>query len=164
MSNIPEVRLAGTRWNEPTLALSPTAQQQATLLANRLRTLLDVAAAQRGHELTFGEISDGMARRGISLSRGRWFYMLGAERAVNDLKLLDGLSSYFGVDPGYLRGEDVIPDAVAAELELLRTMRTAKVKSYAARMLGELSPETLGAITKVLDAETGARTPEETTD
>jgi hypothetical protein len=42
---------------------------------------------------------------------------------------------------------------VTAQLDLVRAMRAAKVRSYAARTLGDLSPETLGAITKFLDKE-----------
>lgn len=137
--------------------LSPQYRKRAELLANRLRTLLDVTTANRGSEVTYTEIAEYLGSRGISLSRGRWHYMLGAERYVDDQKLLDGISDFFDVDHAYLRGEDVLPDKVAAELDLLRSMRAAKVKSYAARTLGDLSPETLGAITRILDAEVKAR-------
>ena len=42
---------------------------------------------------------------------------------------------------------------VSAQLDLVRSMRAAKVKSYAARTLGDISPKALHAITKFLDEE-----------
>jgi hypothetical protein len=129
-------------------------QRQATeLLANRLRTLLDVTEARTGTEVTFTAISEYLTGRGIALSRARWSYMVNAHRFVDDLELLDAISDYFEVPHGYLRGEEGTPDIVTAQLDLVRAMRAAKVRSYAARTLGDLSPETLGAITKYLDKE-----------
>ncbi|SDH54892.1 hypothetical protein [Microbacterium sp. 77mftsu3.1] len=128
-------------------------QEQATALANRLRTLLDVAESQKGHEVTFAEVTEYLTGRGIAISRARWSYMVNAHRLVDDPVLLDALSDFFRVDPAYLRGEGEMPDSVTAQLDLVRAMRAAKVRSYAARTLGDLSPETLGAITKFLDDE-----------
>lgn len=145
--------------------LSAEQRAQARLLANRLRTLLDVAAAGRdGEDVTFTEISDYLTRRGISLSRGRWQYMLGAERVVDDAVLLRALSDYFAVEPEYLLGEDIMPRKVEAELDLLRAMRAARVRTYAARTLGDLSPDTLNAITQLLDAEVASGPPLEQDD
>ena len=48
---------------------------------------------------------------------------------------------------------------VRAQLDLVRSMRAAKVKSYAARTLGDISPKALQAISKFLDEEM-MRTPE----
>lgn len=134
----------------------PTDQQQreaTELLANRLRTLLDVAEARTGNEVTFTAISEYLTGRGINLSRARWSYILNAHRYVDDPQLLDALSDYFEVPHGYLRGEQDAPEIVTAQLDLVRAMRAAKVRTYAARTLGDLSPETLGAITKYLDEE-----------
>ena len=50
-------------------------------------------------------------------------------------------------------------DGLAAQLDLVRSMRAAKVKSYAARTLGDISPKALQAISKFLDEEM-MRTPE----
>lgn len=136
---------------------SDDTQARTELLANRLRTLLDAAEATRGSEVTFGEIAEFLTDRKITLSRARWSYMINAHRLVDDPELLDGLSSFFDVPSGYLRGDEVLPDQVAARLDLVRAMRAAKVRTYAARTLGDLSPETLQAITKFLDNEEAAR-------
>ena len=45
------------------------------------------------------------------------------------------------------------PEKVSAQLDLVRSMRAAKVKSYAARTLGDISPKALNAITKFLDED-----------
>lgn len=137
------------------------ARQAATeLLANRLRTLLDVAEAATGQEVTYTDISEYLAGRDISLSRGRWSYILNGHRYIEDVVLLDAISDFFEVPHGYLRGDEDAPEHVTAQLDLVRAMRAARVRSFAARTLGDLSPETLGAITKYLDKEvsrTGAR-------
>lgn len=127
------------------------------LLANRLRTLMDVAEARSGREVTFTEIHEFVTSRGLTLSRARWSYVLNGHRYTEDVALLDALSDFFGVPHGYLRGEPGTPDDVTAQLDLVRAMRAARVRSYAARTLGDLSPETLGAITRFLDEE-AART------
>lgn len=66
------------------------------------------------------------------------------------------LAGFFEVALGYLLGE-MDGDMEAAELDRVRAMRAAKVKTFAARTLGDLPPEALGAITKILDEE-AART------
>lgn len=133
------------------------AQQRTEMLANRLRTLLDAAEATRGSEVTFAEISDYLATKSITLSRARWSYMINAHRLVDDTVLLDGISSFFAVPNGYLRGETILPDKVAAQLDLVRALRASKVRSFAARTLGDHSPETLRAIIEFLDNEEAAR-------
>lgn len=129
-------------------------QRQATeLLANRLRTLLDITEARTGAEVTFTDISEYLAGRDITLSRSRWSYIVNGHRYVDDVRLLDAISDFFNVPHGYLRGDEELPERLAAELDLVRAMRAAKVRTFAARTLGDLSPETLGAITEYLDKE-----------
>ncbi len=123
------------------------------LLANRLRTLMDVTEARTGREVTFSEIHDYVTSKALTLSRARWSYILNGHRFTEDVALLDALSDFFGVPRGYLRGDDAIPDAVTAQLDLVRAMRATRVRTFAARTLGDLSPETLGAITRFLDQE-----------
>jgi len=132
----------------------PDGMRRATeLLANRLRTLMDVAEARTGREVTFTDIHEYVTGRGLTLSRARWSYVLNGHRYTDDLALLDVLSDFFGVPHGYLRGDAGTPEAVTAQLDLVRAMRAAKVRTFAARTLGDLSPETLGAITSFLDRE-----------
>lgn len=124
-------------------------------LSKRLRLLLDVAIAETGEEPTFSQISAFLHDRGVGLSRSRWTYMVNGHRYVQDRPLFEALAEYFGVDPGFLAdGADApMPAKVAAQLDLVRSMRVARVKSYAARTLGDISPEALRAITRFLDSE-----------
>ena len=76
-------------------------------------------------------------------------------RYVQDPAVFEGLAAYFDVDTAFLLGADgaTTPERVTAQLDLVRSMRAAKVKSYAARTLGDISPKALHAITKFLDEE-----------
>jgi len=131
--------------------MAPSGQQ---ILARRLNLLLDVAAEERGTPLTFLELKKELADRGVGLSRARWSYMKdGTGRLVSDPRLLTAISDVFGVDPAYLLGDQgtELPDLIDSKLEFLKALRAAKVKSFAARALGEVSPETLRAITEYLN-------------
>ena len=131
-------------------------------LAKRLRLLLDVAVAERGSEPTFAQIAAYLEERGTNLSRSRWTYMVNGHRYVQDLQLFDGLAAFFDVDPAFLAGavDADIPAKVSAQLDLVRAMRAAKVKTYAARTLGDISPGALQAISRFLDEEVSPESPE----
>jgi transcriptional regulator with XRE-family HTH domain len=133
-------------------ALSPQAQ-----LARRLNLLLDAAVAERGKPMTFREVQAELAERGIKLSRARWFYMKeGTGRLVRDPALLAGLCRIFKVDPSYLIGDDAeLPERIDSQLEFVKSLRAARVKSFAARTLGDVSPETLRAISEYLNKDIG---------
>ncbi|SDS83448.1 hypothetical protein [Microterricola viridarii] len=124
-------------------------------LAKRLRLLLDVAIAETGAEPTFSQIAAFLEERGSNLSRSRWTYMVNGHRYVQDEALFDGLAEFFNVDPAFLMGAEgaETPARVSAQLDLVRSMRAARVKSYAARTLGDISPNALQAISKFLDEE-----------
>lgn len=132
--------------------LSPQAQ-----LARRLNLLLDVVVAERGKPVTFREVQADLADRGIKLSRARWFYMKeGTGRLVRDPVLLTGLCEIFKVDPSYLVGDDAtLPERINSQLEFVKSLRAARVKSFAARTLGDVSPETLQAISEYLNKDIG---------
>jgi hypothetical protein len=124
-------------------------------LAKRLRLLLDVAEAETGDEPTYSQIAAFLEERGTNLSRSRWTYMVNGHRYVRDRSLFEGLASFFDVDPEFLAGDAgaSIPAKVSAQLDLVRAMRAARVKSYAARTLGDISPNALQAISRFLDEE-----------
>ena len=124
-------------------------------LAKRLRLLLDVAEAETGSEPTFTQIAAFLEERGTNLSRSRWTYVVNGHRYVQDRPLFEGLAAFFDVDPAFLVGSAgaEIPAKVSAQLDLVRAMRSARVKTYAARTLGDISPKALQAISKFLDAE-----------
>ena len=131
-------------------------------LAKRLRLLLDVAVAETGSEPTFAQIAAYLEERGTNLSRSRWTYMVNGHRYVQDLPLFDGLAAFFDINPAFLAGDaDAdIPAKVSAQLDLVRAMRAAKVKTYAARTLGDISPGALQAISRFLDEEVSPESPE----
>ena len=124
-------------------------------LAKRLRLLLDVAAAETGAEPTYSQIAAFLEQRGVKLSRSRWTYMVNGHRYVRDRSLFEGLAAFFDIDPEFLAGTAGagIPPKVSAQLDLVRSMRAARVKSYAARTLGDISPNALQAISRFLDEE-----------
>ncbi|SFS16580.1 hypothetical protein SAMN04487846_3332 [Microbacterium sp. cf046] len=124
-------------------------------LAKRLRLLLDVSIAESGAEPTYAQIAAFLESRGARLSRSRWTYMVNGHRYVRDPVIVDGLAAYFDVDAPFLLGEEgaPTPEKVNAQIDLIRAMRAARVKSYAARTLGDVSPKALQAISKFLDEE-----------
>ena len=130
-------------------------------LAKRLRLLLDVAITESGVEPTYSQIAAYLGERGTNLSRSRWTYMVNGHRYVQDTEVFEGLAAFFDVDADFLTGTAgaAVPARVSAQLDLVRSMRAAKVKSYAARTLGDISPKALQAISKFLDEEM-ARTTE----
>lgn len=130
---------------------SPQAQ-----LARRLNLLLDVVVAERGRPVTFREVQAELAAKGIKLSRARWFYMKeGTGRLVSDPVLLGSLCELFNVDPAYLVGsaDTELPERIDSQLEFVKSLRAARVKSFAARTLGDVSPETLRVITEYLNKD-----------
>ena len=124
-------------------------------LAKRLRLLLDVAIAETDFEPTFSQIAAFLEARGANLSRSRWTYMVNGHRYVQDQAIFEGLAEFFDVDAAFLVGAEgaETPARVSAQLDLVRSMRAARVKSYAARTLGDISPNALQAISKFLDEE-----------
>jgi hypothetical protein len=127
-------------------------------LSRRLKLLLDAAVAERGKPLTFPEISEALAARGVKTSRARWYYMKdGNGRLVHDRVLLTALADFFNVSPEYLLDvEDMAsPEVNGDQLEFVRSLRADRVKSFAQQTLGDVSPETLDAITEFLDRDIG---------
>ena len=119
--------------------------------SQRLRLLVDLYHVEHGAELKYGEVAAALERQGISLSRARWSYMLNGHRTVDDPDLLAALADFFGVSADFLLRNGPVPDRLEAQLNLIRAMRLSKVRSFAARTLGDVSPRTLNAITQFLD-------------
>ena len=113
--------------------------------------------AERGKPVTFREVQAELAAKGIKLSRARWFYMKeGTGRLVSDPVLLAGLCDIFKVDHSYLVGDDAaLPERIDSQLEFVKSLRAARVKTFAARTLGDVSPETLQAISEYLNKDIG---------
>ena len=125
-------------------------------LARRLHLLLDITAGERGRPLLFSEISEAMAARSVKLSRARWNYMKdGNGRLIRDRPLLAALADFFNVDHEFLLSvEDLqAPELTAAQLESVKSLRAERAKSFAAKTLGDVSPETLEATIDHLDQD-----------
>ena len=125
-------------------------------LSRRLKLLLDAAVAEHGQPVTFRDISEAMAARGVTLSRARWSYMKdGNGRFIHDRPLLTALAGYFNVSPDYLfAGGDIeISEEAADRLESVQSLRADRVKSFSRQTLGDVSPETLEAITDYLNRD-----------
>jgi hypothetical protein len=128
-----------------------------TKLARKLSLLLDLYESQGRGPLSYREISESMAERGTPLSRSRWAYMRSGDSSLAmEQKLLQNLAEFFGVDRRYLLDDSLeVPELVEAQLALLKSMREARVKNFAARQLQELSPETLARLREVIDKHAG---------
>lgn len=129
-------------------------------MPQRLRLLVDLYAVEYGSEPTYSEISGHLEARGVGLSRARWSYMLNGHREVTDRDLLAAIADFFGVEAEFLLSDGPLPERVESQLELIRAMRIARVRSFAARTLGDVSPQTLDAITRFLEEEATGRTEE----
>ena len=125
-------------------------------LARKLNLLLDVVVAEGNTPHTYRQIEAGLKERGLTLSRARWAYMITGEGPlVTDPALLTGIAEFFRIPPEYMLGSDGdLPERVDAQLAFVKSLRVARVVSFAARMLGDVSPETLQSITDLLESDT----------
>jgi len=113
-------------------------------LARKLNLLLDSSEAS-GKKITFNDVSAAMKTAGTPISRARWHYMrTGSGPEVKKTELLQNLAKFFGVNRDYLLHD---------QLDLLASMRANKVRNFAARQLGGLSPETLLQIRDLIDEQ-----------
>ena len=125
-------------------------------LARKLNLLLDVVVAEGNTPYTYRQIEAGLKERNLTLSRARWAYMITGEGPlVTDPALLTGIAEFFRIPPEYmLGGGDDLPERVDAQLAFVKSLRVARVVTFAARMLGDVSPETLRSITELLKSDT----------
>ncbi|TFD85106.1 hypothetical protein [Cryobacterium serini] len=125
-------------------------------LARKLNLLLDVVVAEGNTPYTYRQIEAGLKARGLTLSRARWAYMITGEGPlVTDPALLTGIAEFFRIPAEYMLGSDSdLPERVDAQLAFVKSLRVARVVSFAARMLGDVSPETLRSITDLLQDNT----------
>lgn len=137
------------------LDLSPEREaglRRAETLARKINLLLDTIMSESGQPFDYPAIRDKAQEAGYYISRTRWSLLkAGKEQVVPD-EALRAIASVFDVNPEYLLQEDgPLPEQVEAELELLRGLRRAEVRNFAARALGPVDPEALQAIAKILD-------------
>lgn len=120
-------------------------------LAGRLRLLMDSMKVTRGSEPTFPEVQAFLKERGVGLGRARWSYLINEHRSVDDPALIEGLAAFFGVEASYLTDGEPVPEQLNEKIDDIRSMRVSQVYTYAARSLGDVSPEALERIAKILD-------------
>lgn len=135
---------------------NPSETPQARL-ARKLNLLLDLFESKGEDPVTYRRISHHMTQRGTPLSRSRWAYMRSGDSSLaTDEALLRNLAEFFGVDSDYLLDySGDVPQLVDAQLELLRSLREARVRNFAARQLQGVSPETLVRLRKAIDERLG---------
>ena len=124
-------------------------------LARKLTLLLDVVVAEGNTPYTYRQIEQGLNERGISLSRARWAYMITGEGPlVTDTALLTGIGEFFRIPPAYLLGTGGdLPERVDSQLAFVKSLRAKRVVNFAARLLGDVSPDTLRSITALLNED-----------
>ena len=85
----------------------------------------------------------------------------GSLRAASlNTALLRAIAELFGVDREYLvPGNTDVPARITAQLEAVKKLRAAKVKQFATRTLGDMSPEAVAAIGRILDEDAAANRP-----
>ena len=126
--------------------------RRAETLARKINLLLDVIMSESGKPFEYPAIRDGAREAGYYLSRTRWSLLKSGKEQVVPEEALRAIAAVFDVDPEYLLQEDgKLPERVEAELELIRSLRRAEVRNFAARALGPVDPEALRAIAKILD-------------
>jgi hypothetical protein len=134
-----------------------TVRARALELARRLNLLQDVHASENdGKPLAFTELRDRLLENGVNLSEGRWAYMLSGQGALTtDSRLLTELARIFEVDASYLLDweDPELPARILANRELIATFRRNKIIKAAARSLGPLTPKSIEALSKIIDAE-----------
>lgn len=122
-------------------------------LSQKVNLLLDVFRDKQGEVLEFNAIKAGVEKHGVVLSRTRWHHIKTGDSTVEQPKeILVALAQFFDVPSEYLTEQGgELPERVNAELELVRSMRRARVKEFATRSLSEIDSETLEAISELLD-------------
>lgn len=125
-------------------------------LARRIQLLQDLATAERGAPFSYSEVNSALEEQGVHVSSGRWHYLINGEGALTtDVALLRGLAGLFTVEPDFLLNWDdpELPERVLAQRELIKRIRQDKIQKFATRALGELTPESLRAITALIEAQ-----------
>jgi transcriptional regulator with XRE-family HTH domain len=127
--------------------------RRAETLARKINLLLDVIMSDAGTPFDYPTIRDAVQKEsGYYISRSRWSLLKNGKEQTVPEEALRAIAAVFDVDPEYLLQEDgKLPEQVQAELELLRSLRRAEVRNFAARALGPVDPEALKAIAKILD-------------
>ena len=125
--------------------------RRAETLARKINLLLDTIMTESGQPYGYAAIRDGAQRAGYYISRTRWSLLKHGREQVIPEEALRALAAVFDIDPEYLvQDTSKHPKQVEEELALVRRLRRAEVRGFAARALADVDPETLRAIAKIL--------------
>ena len=119
-------------------------------LAEKLAHLFHTVHPHNRGEYSLEEVAEGIRQRGGPTISVNYLWLLRKGLRSNPTKKhLEALSDWFGVSPAYFF-DDRVAAQVDAQLELLAALRDAQVRHLALRA-SVLSPETLGAITEMVE-------------
>jgi transcriptional regulator with XRE-family HTH domain len=118
-------------------------------LADRLSRLIDVLRPAGQPPQSDEELARAITARGTRIS-GNYIYLLRTGRKTNPSRqVLDALAGHFKVSLAYFF-DDATARAIDSELNLLRAMRDARLRSLATRAEG-LSPATLDSLAVIIE-------------
>lgn len=131
-----------------------TQQEKKEKLAGRVGILIDIWDFEHNSSLTYPQVEASLSSKGIQLSRARWSYLInGTGSLVTDQSVLAAIAGFFDVPSEYLCDLNSEPSAELQEkMVFVSDMRKLKVKNFATRNLGALSPDTLKTITNIIDS------------
>ena len=119
-------------------------------LAAKIDHLFHTVHPRNRGEYSLEEVAEGIRQRGGPTISANYLWLLRKGLRDNPTKKhLEALSDWFGVSPAYFFDDKVAAQA-DAQLELLAALRDAQVRHLALRA-SALSPETLGAITEMVE-------------
>ena len=106
-------------------------------LADRLNHLFAmVRPPGEAREYTGREVTAAIRHEGTDISPSHLSELRRGLKTNPTLRVMQGLSGFFGVRVAYLLGDDQIAEEVEAELELREAMRDAEVRDVAMRVAG----------------------------
>ena len=119
-------------------------------LATKIDHLFRTVHPRNRGEYSLEEVAEGIRQRGGPTISANYLWLLRKGLRDNPTKKhLEALSDWFGVSPAYFF-DDKVAAEVDTQLELLAALRDARVRHLALRA-SALSPETLGAITEMVE-------------
>jgi transcriptional regulator with XRE-family HTH domain len=126
------------------------APQRPATLAGKLDYLFStIHPANRGPYSNEEAASIIREQGGPTISGTYIWYLRKGERDNPTVKHIEALADFFGVSPAYFFNDETAAE-VSAQLDLLNTLKDARVKAMALRVAG-LSAESLDSIAEVVE-------------
>lgn len=133
-----------------TTGAEPARRVDGAILAHRIGLLVASSPPASTEDLL-----DDLTAHGVPVSPDVWARLTQSKQKIRvSQALLDGLGTYFKVDPAYLvaAADDPGVDRLEAQLELRKVLRQKGVRRLGARILGsEVSADTIRAIAAIIN-------------